>query len=121
MDEVPRLHIYLLTVLVPIIASLWRFFRGSIPAASARSPSMPRKITFWRGRPKTLESGQVMVSVVGDAAAATRRSSVKETSDATDGVVGSHSIEVTAATDRRAARRKTRGDGDGAGDFIVKL
>ena len=62
-----------------------------------------------------------MVSVVGDAAAASRRSSVKETSDATDGVVGSHSIEVTAATDRRTARRKTRGDGDGAGDFIVKF
>ena len=63
-----------------------------------------------------------MVSTVSDAAAAARRSSVKETSDATDGVVGSHSVEAKIATDRRAARRrKTRGDGGGAGAVMVKL
>ena len=49
-----------------------------------------------------------MVSTVLDAAAAPRRSSVKETSDATDGVVGSHSVEAKIATDRRAARRRWR-------------
>ena len=56
------------------------------------------------------------------AAAAPRRSSVKETSDARDGVVGSHSVEATVTTDCRAARRrKTRGDGGGAvGDFMVR-
>lgn len=63
-----------------------------------------------------------MVSTVGDAAAAIRRSSVKETSDATDGVVGSHSVEATVATDRRAARRRmARESDDDVGDFMVKL
>ena len=122
----------LLTVLVPIVESRWRFGRGSIAAASARSPSMPMSSTRWCDRPpvKTLllgsAPGQEMVASSAEeedayAAAAPRRSSVKETSDARDGVVGSQAVvvvEATVATDCRAARRrKTRGDG--GGDFMV--
>ena len=51
------------------------------------------------------------------AAAAPRRSSVKDTRDARDGVVGSQGVvEATVATDCRDARRRKT-----MGDFMVKL